>query len=45
MVTVGLPSNPQMGANFFIYIRELIEPLRAGPAKTREFVKNWKGRQ
>ena len=39
-----LPREP-LGANFFIYIRELIEPLRAGVKETREFVKNWKGRQ
>lgn len=39
-----LPQEP-LGADFFIYSRELVEPLRAGVKETRDFVKNWRRRQ
>lgn len=39
-----LPQEP-LGIDFFIYSRELVEPLRAGVKKTQDFVKNWRGRR
>lgn len=39
-----LPQREPLGADFYIYIRELAESLRAGNKKTQDFIKNWKGR-
>ena len=38
-----LPEAP-LGTNFYIYIEELVPPLRAGIKETQDFIKNWKGR-
>ncbi|MDE0100294.1 MAG: hypothetical protein OXM87_11935 [Truepera sp.] len=39
-----LPREP-LGTDYFIYIEQLVKPLRAGVKETRDFVKNWRRRQ
>ena len=39
-----LPREP-LGTDYFIYIEQLVKPLRAGVKETQDFVKNWKGRR
>ena len=40
-----LPQGEPLGADFYIYIRELANSLRAGNKETQDFIKNWKGRR
>ena len=39
-----LPREP-LGADFYIYVRELSGPLRAGNKRTQEFIRDWRGRR
>lgn len=39
-----LPREP-LGADFYIYIRELAESLRAGNKRMQESIRDWRGRR